>query len=245
MKKTVALLLAVIFAFSFSACKSDDTSSGSAVSGSAVTAEETIPETDIKDINVAKLDEDEDWVINTSENGVYAIPKFNVQSDYAEKLNKQLYDKYSVMAEKDNDSGYRAAYCKYSKYGSVVSMIITAYTTHSTTEYEIHNISLTDGTEVTDEKLVNYCKLTRSEYNKNLSDGMEYVFKTYYGSFSDSDSVKYEKYLNKTISADNLKNVRLYLSNSSTLSAVGTLYHFDDSDEDVLCDVTVLESVND
>lgn len=223
MKRLCTLFLAVLIVFATAGCGNDK------ADGSTVSSKEVIPETSIKGVNVTKVNPNEKWVINMSEDDVYMVPYINVNSKAVEKLNEELNSKYNPMFEKGNDSGYVSARYTAAKYGGVLSVLVTMREYGGGLEYEAYNISLTDGSVIEDSDLVAFYGITEKKYKESVKEALEYEYMIYYGSFKNNEYARFDKYLKNTLADENTKIVKPYISTSGSLSIIGTICQFDDT----------------
>lgn len=226
LKKLVSAIL-LIFTLAFLVCgcgKKGDTSSTNSAAVESEVLE--IPDS----INVTKADYDKEWVYDAAgfEDTAYHVPYINVNSEAVDSINSKLQKKYKELLETNK---YQTVHYTFMEKGCVLSVYISMSTKNGwATEHEAYNISLGDGTQITDSRyMAAYLGLSDEEYRIAAATAVTNEYGSLYGSFSDSNYGQYKKYLELNQSEEITKELTGYINERGELSFCGQMYAMDGS----------------
>jgi|GEM_PF-6276393 len=170
----------------------------------------------------------------------YAIPHINIDSVRMQALNDAIYEKYyneyylqyvKANMEEFGEPEYAGISYSWNVADDVLSLIITAEPYYYYfPEYEVYNISISQGRILSDEEFLAVCCIEYDEYLNGARDvlGSYYcskfeAIKEYAG--DDENQMRfYKEQLMKTIDEENVKLAHPYINESGELMIVGRVY---------------------
>lgn len=201
MKKAISIFFVLIMVLSFAGCKNngDSTEPSTEAETTQGTTEETTQETTAEisaEPTTEKIDYDNlvtDAFSYERENAEgefkYRIPKINLSGDNFSKINDEIYEIYSSNDEYDDievyvknieNGEYPEVYKIDYSWGvkdSVLSIVIEyKLSTGGLTSYDVYNLDINDGTEISDEQIVALSGLTVDEYNEKSQQAVGSYF---------------------------------------------------------------------
>ncbi|MBQ4369474.1 MAG: hypothetical protein II784_00580 [Oscillospiraceae bacterium] len=170
----------------------------------------------------------------------YAIPHINIDSIRIQTLNDAIYEKYyneyylqyvKANMEEFGEPGYAVINYSWNVADDMLSIIITAEPYYyEFPEYEVYNISISQGRMLSDEEFLAVCCIEYDEFLSGVKDilGSYYcrsyeVFKDY-ADGNDDQMAFYKEQLMKTIDEENVKLAHPYINESGELMIVGRVY---------------------
>ena len=164
----------------------------------------------------------------------YHIPKINIDDAAIAQLNQEIYAglEYDHIASDIAAYGFadHSASYQWSVNGSILSLVTkTDDTMAAWTEYSVYNISILDGTEITDEELVSSVGLSMDDYYIKVEQALG---STYWEGWdraneqfqNNSFCEMFNAQLENTISQENLRKALPYLNSEGQLCIIAPIY---------------------
>ena len=164
----------------------------------------------------------------------YHIPKINIDDAAIAQLNQEIYAglEYDHIASDIAAYGFadHSASYQWSVNGSILSLVTkTDDTMAAWTEYSVYNISILDGTEITDEELVSSVGLSMDDYYIKVEQAL--CSKYWEGwdraneQFQNNSFCEmFNAQLENTISQENLRKALPYLNSEGQLCIIAPIY---------------------
>lgn len=170
----------------------------------------------------------------------YAVPHINIDSIRIQALNDAIYEKYYNTCyvkevkegmEQYGEPGYGTIDYSWSVADDMLSIIISAEPySYSWPEYEVYNISISQGRVLTVEEFLAVCCIEYDEYLLGAKNALgSYYCRGYeaakdYLENSEDEKTFYVEQLMKTIDEENVKLARPYINEYGELMIVGRVY---------------------
>ena len=163
----------------------------------------------------------------------YHIPQFNLRGNWAQQINKTIYDQCYAILDRDvydcmDEYGYPdiadMIYC-WGYHGEYASVVIeTNATMYADTEYSVFTISTSDGKEVSMDELLSSYGMDQDTFHALVRD----CLKQYWEEKSDiRDNVGsdfFDDRVAKTLADSNVRNVIPFINPNGELSFVANIY---------------------
>ncbi len=174
----------------------------------------------------------------------YRIPKININSSDATKINNEIDEKITSEAKKlvseiNNGSGswvYKIFYNYYIN-DNILSIIIESdYDANDAKAYFVYNIDINTGKIINNEEIIRKKGMTKKQFEEKLINAVRNEFVSGYGDINDwgatqgtteNESKKiYQEQYNKTISGSNCNAdiQMMYLDESGKINVVAKIY---------------------
>ena len=164
----------------------------------------------------------------------YHIPKINIDDAAIAQLNQEIYAglEYDHIASDIAAYGFadHSASYQWSVNGSILSLVTkTDDTMAAWTEYSVYNISILDGTEITDEELVSSVGLSMDDYYIKVEQALGSKYwegwdRTNEQFQNNSFCEMFNAQLENTISQENLRKALPYLNSEGQLCIIAPIY---------------------
>lgn len=164
----------------------------------------------------------------------YHIPKINIDDAAIAQLNQEIYAglEYDHIASDIAAYGFadHSASYQWSVNGSILSLVTkTDDTTAAWTEYSVYNISILDGTEITDEELVSSVGLSMDDYYIKVEQALGSKYWEGWDRANEqfqnnSFCEMFNAQLENTISQENLRKALPYLNSEGQLCIIAPIY---------------------
>ena len=174
----------------------------------------------------------------------YHIPKINIDDAAIAQLNQEIYAglEYDHIASDIAAYGFadHSASYQWSVNGSILSLVTkTDDTMAAWTEYSVYNISILDGTEITDEELVSSVGLSMDDYYIKVEQALGSKYWEGWDRANEqfqnnSFCEMFNAQLENTISQENLRKALPYLNSEGQLCIIAPIYSM--AGADYYCD---------
>ena len=164
----------------------------------------------------------------------YHIPKINIDDAAIAQLNQEIYAglEYDHIASDIAAYGFadHSASYQWSVNGSILSLVTkTDDTMAAWTEYSVYNISILDGTEITDEELVSSVGLSMDDYYIKVEQALGSKYWEGWDRANEqfqnnSFCEMFKAQLENTISQENLRKALPYLNSEGQLCIIAPIY---------------------
>lgn len=164
----------------------------------------------------------------------YHIPKINIDDAAIVQLNQEIYAglEYDHIASDIAAYGFadHSASYQWSVNGSILSLVTkTDDTMAAWTEYSVYNISILDGTEITDEELVSSVGLSMDDYYIKVEQALGSKYWEGWDRANEqfqnnSFCEMFNAQLENTISQENLRKALPYLNSEGQLCIIAPIY---------------------
>ena len=164
----------------------------------------------------------------------YHIPKINIDDAAIAQLNQEIYAglEYDHIASDIAAYGFadHSASYQWSVNGSILSLVTkTDDTMAAWTEYSVYNISILDGTEITDEELVSSVGLSMDDYYIKVEQALGSKYWKGWDRANEqfqnnSFCEMFNAQLENTISQENLRKALPYLNSEGQLCIIAPIY---------------------
>lgn len=164
----------------------------------------------------------------------YHIPKINIDDAAIAQLNQEIYAglEYDHIASDIAAYGFadHSASYQWSVNGSILSLVTkTDDTMAAWTEYSVYNISILDGTEITDEELVSSVGLSMDDYYIKVEQALGSKYWEGWDRANEqfqnnSFCEMFNAQLENTISQENLRKALPYLDSEGQLCIIAPIY---------------------
>ena len=164
----------------------------------------------------------------------YHIPKINIDDAAIAQLNQEIYAglEYDHIASDIAAYGFadHSASYQWSVNGSILSLVTkTDDTMAAWTEYSVYNISILDGTEITDEELVSSVGLSMDDYYIKVEQALGSKYWEGWDRANEqfqnnSFCEMFNAQLENTISQENLRKALPYLNSEGQLCSIAPIY---------------------
>lgn len=164
----------------------------------------------------------------------YHIPKINIDDAAIAQLNQEIYAglEYDHIASDIAAYGFadHSASYQWSVNGSILSLVTkTDDTMAPWTEYSVYNISILDGTEITDEELVSSVGLSMDDYYIKVEQALGSKYWEGWDRANEqfqnnSFCEMFNAQLENTISQENLRKALPYLNSEGQLCIIAPIY---------------------
>ena len=164
----------------------------------------------------------------------YHIPKINIDDAAIAQLNQEIYAglEYDHIASDSAAYGFADHSASYqcSVNGSILSLVTkTDDTMAAWTEYSVYNISILDGTEITDEELVSSVGLSMDDYYIKVEQALGSKYWEGWDRANEqfqnnSFCEMFNAQLENTISQENLRKALPYLNSEGQLCIIAPIY---------------------
>lgn len=164
----------------------------------------------------------------------YHIPKINIDDAAIAQLNQEIYAglEYDHIASGIAAYGFadHSASYQWSVNGSILSLVTkTDDTMAAWTEYSVYNISILDGTEITDEELVSSVGLSMDDYYIKVEQALGSKYWEGWDRANEqfqnnSFCEMFNAQLENTISQENLRKALPYLNSEGQLCIIAPIY---------------------
>ena len=164
----------------------------------------------------------------------YHIPKINIDDAAIAQLNQEIYAglEYDHIASDIAAYGFadHSASYQWSVNGSILSLVTkTDDTMAAWTEYSVYNISILDGTEITDEELVSSVGLSMDDYYIKVEQALGSKYWEGWDRANEqfqnnSFREMFNAQLENTISQENLRKALPYLNSEGQLCIIAPIY---------------------
>ncbi len=189
----------------------------------------------------------------------YHIPKINIDDAAIAQLNQEIYAglEYDHIASDIAAYGFadHSASYQWSVNGSILSLVTkTDDTMAAWTEYSVYNISILDGTEITDEELVSSVGLSMDDYYIKVEQALGSKYWEGWDRANEqfqnnSFCEMFNAQLENTISQENLRKALPYLNSEGQLCIIAPIYSMAGADyyyhELNLSDLTLIPDYKD
>ncbi len=177
---------------------------------------------------------------DTEITAIYRIPHINIEGDTVKQINKKIYDSLSTVIDNAVSeiaeygspiSSYEISY-RWAVNEDILSLVIVNRSLPDDgggDEYMVYNISVSEGTIVSDESIISASGLSKEQFYEKAQQ----VLGSHYWSGVDtsnknfkSDSYvgSFNEQLKKTISKDNIDRSYLYINDENQLCIVAFEY---------------------
>lgn len=203
---------------------------------------------------VSKLEENKEIVYSSyskySDEYSYSIPYININSDDANKINKEIEVYYKSLVEeelKNESEGFSVIMVniKYNSYinDNILSLVVSSEYPNDCVYYKVYNLDIYTGTVVTNSDIINLKNMTESKFLDTLKELYENEFVSAYGSKEkfisnmrnapagwtedelQEQSKFYEDQFNKTTSTDNYSiQTPIFLNENGKLCVIAPIY---------------------
>ena len=164
----------------------------------------------------------------------YHIPKINIDDAAIAQLNQEIYAglEYDHIASDIAAYGFadHSASYQWSVNGSILSLVTkTDDTMAAWTVYSVYNISILDGTEITDEELVSSVGLSMDDYYIKVEQALGSKYWKGWDRANEqfqnnSFCEMFNAQLENTISQENLRKALPYLNSEGQLCIIAPIY---------------------
>ena len=164
----------------------------------------------------------------------YHIPKINIDDAAIAQLNQEIYAglEYDHIASDIAAYGFadHSASYQWSVNGSILSLVTkTDNTMAAWTEYSVYNISILDGTEITDEELVSSVGLSMDDYYIKVEQALGSKYwegwdRANEQFLNNSFCEMFNAQLENTISEENVRKALPYLNTEGQLCIIVPIY---------------------
>lgn len=164
----------------------------------------------------------------------YHIPKINIDDAAIAQLNQEIYAglEYDHIASDIAAYGFadHSASYQWSVNGSILSLVTkTDDMMAAWTEYSVYNISILDGTEITDEELVSSVGLSMDDYYIKVEQALGSKYWEGWDRANEqfqnnSFCEMFNAQLENTISQENLRKALPYLNSEGQLCIIAPIY---------------------
>ena len=164
----------------------------------------------------------------------YHIPKINIDDAAIAQLNQEIYAglEYDHIASDIAAYGFadHSASYQWSVNGSILSLVTkTDDTMAAWTEYSVYNISILDGTEITDEELVSSVGLSMDDYYIKVEQALGSKYWEGWDRANEqfqnnSFCEMFNAQLENTISQENLRKALPYMNSEGQLCIIAPIY---------------------
>lgn len=164
----------------------------------------------------------------------YHIPKINIDDAAIAQLNQEIYAglEYDHIASDIAAYGFadHSASYQWSVNGSILSLVTkTDDTMAAWTEYSVYNISILDGTEITDGELVSSVGLSMDDYYIKVEQALGSKYWEGWDRANEqfqnnSFCEMFNAQLENTISQENLRKALPYLNSEGQLCIIAPIY---------------------
>ena len=164
----------------------------------------------------------------------YHIPKINIDDAAIAQLNQEIYAglEYDHIASDIAAYGFadHSASYQWSVNGSILSLVTkTDDTMAAWTEYSVYNMSILDGTEITDEELVSSVGLSMDDYYIKVEQALGSKYWEGWDRANEqfqnnSFCEMFNAQLENTISQENLRKALPYLNSEGQLCIIAPIY---------------------
>ena len=164
----------------------------------------------------------------------YHIPKINIDDAAIAQLNQEIYAGLEYYHISSDIAAYgfadHSASYQWSVNGSILSLVTkTDDTMAAWTEYSVYNISILDGTEITDEELVSSVGLSMDDYYIKVEQALGSKYWEGWDRANEqfqnnSFCEMFNAQLENTISQENLRKALPYLNSEGQLCIIAPIY---------------------
>ena len=164
----------------------------------------------------------------------YHIPKINLDDSATVQLNQEIYDtlKYERLEADVSEYGYaeHSASYEWAVNGDVLSLVIEVEgTMWAWTDYYIYNVSILDGTRISDESVIADAGFTMDEYYTKTEQALG---SSYWDGWNRTDEMfqdngfceMFNAQLKNTISRENVESALPYMNRSGQLCVIAPIY---------------------
>lgn len=169
-----------------------------------------------------------------SSNFEYHIPKINIDDVTIAQLNQEIYAdlEYDHIASDIAVYGFadHSASYQWSVNGNILSLVTKTDVTMATwTEYSVYNISILDGTEITDEELVSSVGLSMDDYYIKVEQALGSKYWEDWDRANEqfqnnSFCEMFNAQLENTISQENVRKALPYLNSEGQICIIAPIY---------------------
>lgn len=174
----------------------------------------------------------------------YKIPKININSSYATKINNEINEKITSEAKKiisEINNGMSSwiynIFYKYYINDNILSVIIESdYDANDIKAYFVYNIDINTGKNISNEEIINKKGMTKKQFEDRLTNAVKDEFVNGYGAINDwlntqdaaenESKALYQEQYNRTISASNCNSdtQMMYLDKNGEINVVAKIY---------------------
>lgn len=174
----------------------------------------------------------------------YKIPKININSSDATKINNEIDEKITSEAKrlvseinKGSGAGIDKIFYNYYINSNTLSIVIQLdYDANNLTGYKVYNIDTNTGKSISNEEIIKNNNMTKEQFSKKLQTSAGNKFIEKYGDINEwlktQDGSKeelkkaYQSVYNKTTSSSNcsVNNQMIYLDSNGKINVVATIY---------------------
>ena len=168
----------------------------------------------------SKLDFTKDWVYTQYNDAENKLPKLNMYSPYAEKINKEIETK--LLQDIKSGNSYGIASYQWHINNNILSLVVDNKGPNDVHAYYIYNINMDTGDAYTNAELLKLKGLVENDFASKLKNACAARFLEDYG--MDSTLELYTSAYKKTLEKTYNKDVKMFLNSSGDLMAVGYVY---------------------
>ena len=164
----------------------------------------------------------------------YHIPKINLDDSATVQLNQEIYDtlKYERLEADVSEYGYaeHSASYEWAVNGDMLSLVIEVEgTMWAWTDYYIYNVSILDGTRISDENVIADAGFTMDEYYTKTEQALG---SSYWDGWNRTDEMfqdngfceMFNAQLKNTISRENVESALPYMNRGGQLCVIAPIY---------------------
>ena len=168
----------------------------------------------------SKLDSTKDWVYTQYNDAENKLPKLNMYSPYAEKINKEIETK--LLQDIKSGNSYGIASYQWHINNNILSLVVDNKGPNDLHVYYIYNINMDTGDAYTNAELLKLKGLVENDFATKLRNACAAKFLEDYG--MDSTLELYTSAYKKTLEKTYNKDAKMFLNSSGDLMAVGYVY---------------------
>lgn len=153
----------------------------------------------------------------------YRIPRINLSSADASRVNSEIKEKYtkefdSINNNNGSSSDTNCFGIDYSYYtaDNILSVIVEARYTGSCVYHQVYNFDISTGEQLDNYQLLEKLGKSFSDIKDNLKDAIREDYDKNYGSIA----TEYTQNLERTLSDSNINDVKLFINGSNDLRAI-------------------------
>lgn len=157
---------------------------------------------------------------------IFRIPQINLSSYEIDAINEEIYGDYyedimqdTVLPDMGNSPCYKMGYDWYYSDG-VLSLLVYSLWDGDNIYYDVYNVSVTDGKELSDRSVI-LSKMTIDSYKSLIKDTLDAAYTGKHG--EPTDEFSYTQY-RKTVSDDNIDDCKPYLGENGDLYVIAAIY---------------------
>ena len=117
--------------------------------------------------------------------GKYNIPQMNIQSADAERVNKEIIEKYVLQFNWLDEDSLCNVNWELERWGDIVSLVITESMNYEWQEYNAYTFDLSTGKELSEEEILALKGLDKETFNEKVLEAADAFFCEYYESFEE------------------------------------------------------------